>query len=79
MSCLPSLPGRVHLAILVTAQLNINCCAGSPLDPITSFCLCNMYGVDLTLNVVCNRLCNNLMHMLTGTACTLCYFLLKSL
>lgn len=73
-SCLPSLSGKAHLRTLVTAQLNFTFCAGSPLNFITSFHLCNLCTVDLILNTACSRLCNNLMSMLTGTACTLLCF-----
>lgn len=78
-SCLPSLSGKAHLRTLVTAQLNFTFCAGSPLNFITSFHLCNPCTVDLILNTACSTLCNNLMSMLTGTACTLLYFVFRAL
>lgn len=78
-SCLPSLSGKAHLRTLVTAQPNFTFCAGSPLNFITSFHLCNLCTVDLILNTACSTLCNNLMSMLTGTACTLLYFVFRAL
>lgn len=37
----------MHLKILVATQPNFNCCAGSPLNPIISFWLCNTWTFDL--------------------------------
>ena len=38
-----------------------------------------MCTVDLTLNIACSRLCNDLMHLLITTAYFVCNFLLKGL
>lgn len=77
-SCLPSLSGEAHLRALVTVQLNFTFCAGSPLNFLTSLHLCNLCTVDLIPNIACSRLCNNLMSMFTGTACTLYHFLFRA-
>lgn len=73
-SCPPSLSGKAHLRTLVTVQLNFTFCAGSPLIFVTSFHSCKLWTVDLILNIACSRLCNNLMSMFTGTACTITLF-----